>query len=89
MIAAARAGDASAALRQLASFRLLCAHRHGPLGVAQWTEHGRGLAARGRSPASSRARSATPACRCSSTRNDYELRLHNGDTGVVVQGDGR
>jgi len=33
MFAAAQAGDARAALRALGSFRILCAHRHGPRGV--------------------------------------------------------
>ena len=39
MIAAARVGDATTALHAARDFRLLCAHRHGPLGVAQWTEN--------------------------------------------------
>jgi exodeoxyribonuclease V alpha subunit len=85
LIAAARAGDADTALRQLGTFRLLCAHRHGPLGVAQWTE-----------VVESWLREALPGFEPSAqryaglpllaTRNDYELRLHNGDTGVVVRG---
>jgi exodeoxyribonuclease V alpha subunit len=85
LIAAARAGDAGTALRQLGAFRLLCAHRHGPLGVAQWTE-----------AVESWLREALPGFEPSAqryaglpllaTRNDYELRLHNGDTGVVVRG---
>jgi len=65
MIAAARAGDAAEALRALASFRLLCAHRHGPYGVAQWTDTVEDWL-RAESQASSRARSPTRACRCSS-----------------------
>jgi exodeoxyribonuclease V alpha subunit len=85
LIAAARAGDADTALRQLGAFRLLCAHRHGPLGVAQWTQ-----------AVESWLREALPGFEPSAqryaglpllaTRNDYELRLHNGDTGVVVRG---
>jgi exodeoxyribonuclease V alpha subunit len=85
LIAAARAGDADTALRQLGAFRLLCAHRHGPLGVAQWTQS-----------LESWLREALPGFEPSAqryaglpllaTRNDYELRLHNGDTGVVVRG---
>ena len=34
---AARAGDARAALEALGGFRLLCAHRRGPYGVATWS----------------------------------------------------
>ncbi|PRC53506.1 exodeoxyribonuclease V subunit alpha, partial [Mycobacterium sp. ITM-2017-0098] len=33
---AALPGDAGSALAILDSHRLLCAHRHGPFGVAQW-----------------------------------------------------
>ena len=86
MIAAARAGDASAALRQLSAFRLLCAHRHGPLGVAQWTETVESWLradVAGFEPSAQRY-VGLPLL---ATRNDYELRLHNGDTGVVVQGE--
>jgi exodeoxyribonuclease V alpha subunit len=86
LIEAARQGDAVRALRQLASFRLLCAHRHGPLGVAQWTEtveswlreEGPGF-----EPGTSSRYAGLPLL---VTRNDYELRLNNGDTGVVVRG---
>ncbi|MDE3130049.1 MAG: exodeoxyribonuclease V subunit alpha [Acidobacteriota bacterium] len=84
LIAAARAGDASTALAQLASFRLLCAHRHGPLGVAQWTalvESWLREQVPGFEPAALRY-AGLPLL---ATRNDYELRLHNGDVGVVVQ----
>ncbi len=84
MIAAARDGDAETALRRLASFRLLCAHRHGPLGVAQWTDTvetwlREGLV--GFEPGAQRY-AGLPLL---ATRNDYELALHNGDTGVVVR----
>jgi len=86
MIAAAREGDAATALRQLAAFRLLCAHRHGPLGVAQWTETVESWlreAVAGFEPSAQRY-AGLPLL---ATRNDYELRLHNGDTGVVVRGE--
>jgi exodeoxyribonuclease V alpha subunit len=85
MIAAARAGDAATALRQLGTFRLLCAHRHGPLGVAQWTQDVESWLredVNGFEPSAQRY-AGLPLL---ATRNDYELRLHNGDTGVVVQG---
>jgi hypothetical protein len=36
VVEAARAGEASAALAALGAFRLLCAHRRGPHGVATW-----------------------------------------------------
>lgn len=83
MIAAARAGDAASALRALAGFRLLCAHRHGPLGVTRWTEAVAGWLREevdGFDPGAQRY-AGLPLL---ATRNDYELRLHNGDTGVVV-----
>jgi exodeoxyribonuclease V alpha subunit len=78
---AALAGDARAAIDALAAFRLLCAHRRGPHGVASWTtriESWLGTAAdlpwyAGRP--------------LLVTQNDYELQLYNGDTGVVVQSD--
>ncbi len=85
MIAAARVGDASTALRQLAGFRLLCAHRHGPLGVAQWTQSVESWLREqlsGFEPSATRY-AGLPLL---ATRNDYELGLHNGDTGVVVSG---
>ena len=85
MIAAARAGDAPTALHRLASFRLLCAHRHGPLGVAQWTQEVESWLRElvpGFEPGAQRY-AGLPLL---ATRNDYELALHNGDTGVVVQG---
>jgi exodeoxyribonuclease V alpha subunit len=83
VVAAARAGDAAAALSALDGHRLLCAHRQGPFGVARWSEEvERWLSAaiegfavdgewyRGRP--------------LLATTNDYELKLFNGDTGVVV-----
>ena len=86
LITAARSGDAVTALRQLGAFRLLCAHRHGPLGVAQWTESVEGWLREqvpGFEPSATSRYAGLPLL---ATRNDYELRLHNGDTGVVVAG---
>jgi exodeoxyribonuclease V alpha subunit len=75
---AAKAGDGARAIEALGAFRVLCAHRRGPYGVATWTARiedwigneaggewyvGRPLLV---------------------TENDYGLRLYNGDTGVVV-----
>ncbi len=81
---AARSGAARDAIAALSSFRLLCAHRRGPEGVAMWTARmeswlGGDMNALG---ADSRWYPGRPLL---VTENDYELRLYNGDTGVVVQ----
>jgi exodeoxyribonuclease V alpha subunit len=88
-IAAARAGRARDALDALGSFRILCAHRRGPYGVATWTSRMEGWLA-------AELTELDPEDRWYIGRpllvneNDYELRLNNGDTGVVVSlGDGR
>jgi exodeoxyribonuclease V alpha subunit len=84
--ACARAGDGTGALAALGSFRLLCAHRRGPHGVTHWTArierwlHDE-LGAAGEVP--SRTAVGQPLL---ITRNDHELRLNNGDTGVIVEG---
>jgi exodeoxyribonuclease V alpha subunit len=80
---AAGAGDARAALEALGGFRLLCAHRRGPYGVATWSAR-----------VEAWLRSAVPGFAASGawyvgrpllvTENDYTLGLYNGDTGVVV-----
>ncbi len=86
---AARAGRARDALDALASFRILCAHRRGPYGVATWTARMEGWLA-------AELAELDPEDRWYVGRpllvneNDYELRLNNGDTGIVVSlGDGR
>ena len=86
---AARAGRARDALDALGSFRILCAHRRGPYGVATWT-------ARMEAWLAAELSDLDPEDRWYVGRpllvneNDYELRLNNGDTGVVVSlGDGR
>jgi exodeoxyribonuclease V alpha subunit len=83
VIAAARDGDAAAALAALGAFRLLCAHRHGPAGVSVWSaEVERWLAA---SVAEFERTAGQYAGRpLLITRTDHELRLHNGDVGVVI-----
>jgi exodeoxyribonuclease V alpha subunit len=83
---AARAGAAAEAIAALGSFRLLCAHRRGPEGVATWTDRMEGwLAAEiDAFAADGRWYVGRPLL---VTENDYELRLYNGDTGVVVQAD--
>jgi exodeoxyribonuclease V alpha subunit len=84
--AAAAAGQAREALAALGAFRLLCAHRRGPYGVAAWTAHiERWLAAEiaGFDPSGPWyvGRPLLVA------ENDYGLRLYNGDTGVIVARD--
>jgi exodeoxyribonuclease V alpha subunit len=86
-VEAARAGDAAAALAALDRHRLLCAHREGPYGVSVWgqrveewlAEAIAGYAADGLWYV------GRPLL---VTANDYQLRLFNGDTGVVVDADG-
>ena len=80
---AARAGDARAALEALSGFRLLCAHRRGPYGVATWSAQVETWLA-----------AAVPGFATTGpwyvgrpllvTENDYTLGLYNCDTGVVV-----
>jgi exodeoxyribonuclease V alpha subunit len=80
---AARAGAGEAALEALGGFRVLCAHRRGPHGVAAWTsrietwltEEIDGFGTEGDWYV------GRPLL---VTENDYGLRLYNGDTGVVI-----
>jgi len=84
---AARAGDGQAALEALAGFRMLCAHRRGPYGVATWSAQVEAWLA-----------AAVPGFATGGawyvgrpllvTENDYTLGLYNGDTGVVVAAGG-
>jgi len=89
VIDAARAGDAGGAIEALGRFRLLCAHRRGPEGVAAWMQH-----------VETWLRAEVAGFTTGTdwyvgrplivTENDYALQLFNGDTGVVVDGgDGR
>jgi exodeoxyribonuclease V alpha subunit len=89
VIEAARDGDALAALAALGGFRVLCAHRRGPYGVATWTDRiERWLAGEVEGfGAEGQWYVGRPLL---VTENDYGLRLYNGDTGVVVAtGSGR
>ena len=63
VIEAARAGDAAAAIAALGAFRVLCAHRRGPYGVATWNAASR-AGSRTNSTASPRT-PGTSAGRCS------------------------
>jgi exodeoxyribonuclease V alpha subunit len=89
VIESARAGDAASAIDALGRFRLLCAHRHGPEGVATAMQR-----------VESWLRAEVEGFITGAewyvgrplivTENDYGLQLYNGDTGVVVKaGDGR
>jgi len=89
VIDAARAGDAPLALARLRAFRLLCAHRRGPHGVATWTAQIEGWLAHDVDRPEP-AGAWYPGRPLLVTENDHGLRLYNGDTGVVVSaGDGR
>lgn len=80
---AARAGDGDEALATLASWRILCAHRRGPAGLSSWNARVEQWLAEEISEFSSDGvwYLGRPVV---VTRNDYGLRLFNGDTGVVV-----
>lgn len=87
LVSAARGGEAERALAALDRHRLLCAHREGPHGVARWgAQVEEWLAERvegyGREGLWYVGRPLIV------TANDYQLRLFNGDTGVVVAVDG-
>lgn len=84
VIDAARAGSAPEAIEALGAFRLLCAHRRGPQGVDTWTTAIEGSLAGDRDElgADGRWYVGRPVL---VTANDHELRLYNGDTGVLVR----
>lgn len=89
VLESARAGDGAGALEHLGAFRLLCAHRRGPAGVATWTGRIESWLA-GMIPGYGSEGEWYVGRPLLVTENDYELRLYNGDTGVVVTaGDGR
>lgn len=75
------AGDAET-LRALNQFRILCAHRFGPLGA---TQVNRRVTAR---LTSAEAIDLHPGCPVMVTANQERLGLFNGDTGVAVEDDG-
>ncbi|HEV7806505.1 MAG TPA: exodeoxyribonuclease V subunit alpha [Solirubrobacteraceae bacterium] len=89
VIAAARDGDAPAALAVLGEFRMLCAHRRGPHGVSTWMPTVERWLAAEIDAAGGHVRDY-PGRPLLITANDYDLNLFNGDTGVVVSaGDSR
>ena len=80
---AARSGDVDAALARLEDHRLLCAHRHGPHGVALWDRRALSwVAAALGEPLDSAV--WYPGQPLLVTRNDHDAKVYNGDTGVVV-----
>jgi exodeoxyribonuclease V alpha subunit len=83
VVAAAIQGDALGAISALGSFRLLCAHRRGPVGARSWATYlERWMAAgiEGFAPVGQWYVGRPLLV----TANDYSLGLHNGDTGVVI-----
>lgn len=81
---AAAAGDAKAALEAMAKHRILCAHRRGPHGVRRWNQQAETWIAE-------EVEAFDPFGRwyvgrpLLVTQNNYELKLYNGDTGIVIQ----
>jgi exodeoxyribonuclease V alpha subunit len=84
IIEAAREGAARDAIAGLGAFRVLCAHRRGPEGVAAWTSRIEGWLAT-EIPGFDPDGPAYVGRPLLVTENDYELHLYNGDTGVVVR----
>lgn len=88
LVEAAQAGDPQGALTSLDAHRLMCAHREGPYGVTRWsrqvedwlTEIIDGYGSDGYWYV------GRPLL---VTSNDHQLRLFNGDSGVVVKADDR
>ncbi len=78
MRTAAEVGAADRCLVLLGRHRLLCAHRHGPFGVSAWNDRIGRLT--GAAPGE-----WAPGLPLIVTANDYENKLWNGDTGVVVR----
>ena len=85
LASAAADGDAARGLAALGSHRLLCAHRDGPWGLRSWNEalerEVRGFADPARPWFAGRPVLVT--------RNDPGLGVHNGDTGLTLERDGR
>lgn len=81
--AAALAGDAAGAVRASEKHRLLCAHREGPFGASWWARNAMTWIgeATGSRLDPERWYAGQPLM---VTANDHEMRIYNGDTGVVV-----
>ena len=77
-----RARDPLAALRALGRFRILCALRQGPYGVEALNRLAEEILAEAQLiPARERWYSGRPVM---VTRNDYQLKLFNGDVGIIL-----
>ncbi len=83
MIAAARNGAVEDALARLEEHRVLCAHRHGPYGVAPWSRQVEDWLAAELGDLDT-TRQWYPGRPVLVTENSTELGLLNGDTGVAV-----
>ncbi len=83
VVAAAANGDAPSALAALDQHRLLCAHRDGKRGVGHWERQIHAWLLRDRvvKPRGDGRYAGQPLL---VTSNDYDNKLWNGDTGVVV-----
>ncbi|HUJ65150.1 MAG TPA: exodeoxyribonuclease V subunit alpha, partial [Acidimicrobiales bacterium] len=86
LVDAARSGHHAGALVELGRHRVLCAHRRGPDGVAEWNGTVERWLADDRPEVAGEGAwyAGRPVL---VTANDYSLRLFNGDTGVTVAGD--
>jgi len=80
---AAVAGDAKGAIAALGRFRLLCAHRRGPDGVATWMHQVESWL-RAEVEGFTGGEDWYIGRPLIVTENDYGLKLYNGDVGVVV-----
>ena len=81
---AAELGEVEAVVAALRHHRVLCAHRQGPSGVAEWNaaiERRLGAGANGSAGLGATWYPGRPVL---VTANDYSLKLFNGDTGVVL-----
>ena len=88
VLAAVAADDPAAALSAQETHRLLCGHRSGPYGVAQWSRHAVAWLTAG-VPGFVADGEAYPGRPVMMTVNRPELGLYNGDTGVGVPREGR
>lgn len=84
MVTAARGGDAGAALDALRRHRVLCAHRDGPAGRERWA----GLAREWITGGQRWFDDFYAGQPLLVTANDYDLKVFNGDIGVVIERDG-
>jgi exodeoxyribonuclease V alpha subunit len=85
LVTAARAGAVDHALAALDRHRVLCAHREGPFGVTRWSLEIEGWLAEAIDGFGTGGEwyVGRPLL---VTGNDHELKLYNGDTGVIING---